>query len=275
MYASPKITVIMPEYNTNVEDLRLAIKSILDQSFTDFELIIIDDASNNDIKQITDGFDDARIRVVVNKSNRGSAYSRNKGIMEARGVFIALMDSDDISSPQRIEKLYKYLLNHPEVDVVGSRAVEFSGISEYGVIGQAGQKTKKSLIKGDVINHGSAIIRKSALTSVRYSDEFRRAQDYVLWCDLVLQGSHLQVVDEVLYRYRVNPEDYSKRKLSNRKYEIKARVMYYPKLGASVLDYRFILKSIVAGLLPAKLSRAYRNTFVLTNSRIRSGTEYK
>lgn len=267
------ISVVMAEYNTNIKDLKMSIRSILDQSFQNFEFIIVDDHGNNDLLKIVTDFRDNRIKVIKNNKNMGLVYSLNTGIRQAEGRFIVRMDTDDIALPNRIEKLYFFILAHPEYDVVSSRAIEFSGDNDFGVLGKSGEKDKKAIMRDNTLIHPSVIFRKAAVANVGFYDDYVRSEDLGLWCKLLINGSRLYTIDDILLKYRVNPSDYSKRTLKNRKGQIKVRFNYYPKMGASLVDYLFILKSIIAGILPIRFVLYYRNKFVLNKTPNRNGKE--
>ena len=108
---SPKVSIIMPVYNT-ASFLKEAIESILSQTYSNFEFIIINDGSTDSSKSIIESFNDPRIKVINNEHNIGIIATRNKGLTYAQGEYIACMDSDDISLPTRIEKQVKYFLTH-------------------------------------------------------------------------------------------------------------------------------------------------------------------
>ena len=265
---TPKISVIMSEYNTKPEYLNIAIKSILDQTFKDFELIIVDDCGFNDVFKIISKFQDKRIKVIKNKINMGTAYSKNRAVKLSGADYIAIMDTDDISLPSRLEITYNFILKNQQYDVVSSRVLEFGDNQEYGIMGKSGEKNNKNIIMGDFPIHGAAIIKKASILKVGgYNNYYRKSQDYVLWCDLLLKNSRFYMLNDVLYRYRVNLEDYKKRKLTQRKYELRASFIYYPKLGASIWDYRYIAKSIIAGILPSRFVYHYRHKFVLNDDK--------
>lgn len=257
----PIVSVIMAEYNTNLEDLRAAISSILDQTFTDFEFIIVNDGSKNDLQGIANEFNDSRIRLIDNGHNRGFVYSLNSAIKHARGKYLVRMDTDDTVTKNRIEVLYNFVIAHPEYDVVSSRAQEFSEDRKFGMIGRAGEKTSIDVLRGDTPVHAASIMVKDAIEDIGgYKGNFPRAEDLALWCDLLLARKRLYVINDVLYHYRVNRSDYKKRSLRYRGGEIRARMFYYPKLGAGPLEYMRIAKSILAGIAPIWLIRLYRNT---------------
>ncbi|MEL4306297.1 glycosyltransferase family 2 protein [Methanococcoides sp. LMO-2] len=114
-----KVSVIMPVYNAE-KYLKDAIESILNQSFKNFELLIINDGSNDKSKAIIESHNDSRIRLLNNEENSGLAKVRNKGIYEAKGEYIAWLDADDISHPLRLEKQVKLLDSHPDVGICGT-----------------------------------------------------------------------------------------------------------------------------------------------------------
>jgi len=132
MKDEPLISVVMPVYNTE-KFVAEAIESILAQTFTDFEIIIIDDCSTDKSWQIIQDFSekDQRIVTIQNSENQGLARSLNKGLKIAKGQFIARMDADDISMPQRFEIQLDFLKNHPDVGVVGSTVKFIHGIMTY------------------------------------------------------------------------------------------------------------------------------------------------
>lgn len=257
------VSVVMSEYNTKREYLCTAIESILNQTFKDFEFIIVDDCGENNLDEIIEKYNDKRIKIIKNDKNRGLVYSLNHGIKEAKGEYIVRMDTDDIADKKRIEKLYGYIKSHPEYAVVSSKVVEFSENKKLGILGKEGEKSKKDIMHGNILIHPSVIMRKDAIEKVGYYKDYTRAEDFVLWCDLLLAGYRLYTMNDILLKYRVNPEDYNKRKLKYRKGEIKARLEYYPKLGANIKDYLYIIKSVISGIMPIWFVRFYRKNFVL------------
>jgi len=259
----PKISVIMAEYNTEPKTLKSAIRSILKQSFKEFELIIVDDKSSTDVEKIISYFNDPRIRSIKNTKNLGSAYSRDRAIKSATADYVAIMDADDISKKNRLFILYSFIKKNPQYDVVGSLAEEFGDDGVCGVIGWPGENTIRDLIRGKMVVHASSIINKKAYLMTRYDSYYRRAQDYVLFCQMSIRGSRMYTIDQVLYRYRVNRSDLKKRGIRKRRYEIEARIKLYPKMQATPYEYLFVIKCIMAGLVPVWLTRLYRKKFVL------------
>lgn len=263
MKKTVNVSIIMAEYNTPLSKLKESINSILSQTFKDFELILIDDGGVRNVSTIVRNFNDPRIKVVKNDTNLGLVDSLNKAIEHASGQYLVRMDTDDIALPTRIERQYDFMTSHPEYAVVGSRAIEFSEIGDEGILGMPGEKTMKSVMRGDVLIHPSVMMRKDAVQSAGMYQKYKRAEDLSLWCELLLAGYRLYVVDEILLKYRVNTDDYDKRKLKNRTGEIKVRLHYYPKMKAGLFEYLYVIKTVVAGIVPGKLVKKYRSKFVL------------
>ena len=114
-----RVSVLMPVYRTNEEYLREAISSILAQTYSDFEFLILDDCPEDDRELIVKSYKDRRIKYLRNETNMGISESRNKLVDMARGEYLAVMDHDDVSLPERLEKQVNYLDAHPDVGVVG------------------------------------------------------------------------------------------------------------------------------------------------------------
>lgn len=265
--SKPKISVIMSEYNTPPDYLKASIESILNQTFKDIEIIIVDDCGKNDLDSITEEYKDKRIKVIKNNKNIGLVESLNKAITASKADILARMDTDDIADENRLEEQYKFMINHEEYSVVGTLANEFSKNSTTGVLGKPGEKTAKSLAYGDSIIHPSVMMRKKDIQSVGGYKNYKRAEDLSLWFELVMKGFRLFVIDRVLLNYRVNKEDYSKRKLKTRRGEIKARLHYYHLTKAPVLAYLVIIKSIVSSILPTRIVAFFRRKIILKPSR--------
>ena len=118
--AAPLISVLIPTYKPNPAFLREAIDSILAQTEPDFELLLFDDSPSDPVvREVVESYTDPRIRFIDDGVNRGISGARNRLLEEARGEFVAIMDHDDVSFPERFRKQVDYLRTHPEVGVVG------------------------------------------------------------------------------------------------------------------------------------------------------------
>jgi glycosyltransferase involved in cell wall biosynthesis len=121
---APRVSVLLPCRNGS-RTLALALRSMLAQTLTDFELLLLDDGSTDDSVAIARRFDDGRIRILSDGAGRGLPWRLNQGVSSARGTYIARMDADDVSFPSRLERQAAYLDEHPGIDLVGCRALVF------------------------------------------------------------------------------------------------------------------------------------------------------
>ena len=194
-----KITVLMPVYNAE-KFLREAIDSILNQTFKDFEFLIINDASTDKSKQIILSYHDSRIRYCENKINLGVAKTLNKGLKISKGEYIARMDADDISLPDRLEKQVEFMNKNQNVGLLGS---------SWYVIDEAGKKIQFSqAYKGKqsvhFMCHGSVMIRKMCFKKTGfYRDLLEPAEDYDLWLRFS-ENYEVTNLEARLYKYRVH-----------------------------------------------------------------------
>ncbi|MDA1905345.1 glycosyltransferase [Bacillus cereus] len=208
------ISVIMSNYNTSEKYLRESIESILNQSFTDFEFIIIDDCSTNNGKSILESFNDDRVKVIFNEKNLGLAASLNKALQISKGEFVARMDSDDISLETRLEKQYKYLKSNPSVGLVASFAQKIGNDKGYIYsMVEEPEKMNVPMFFGNVICHPSVMFRKEVITNnhLKYNEEFKTGQDYELWSRL-LKTEKVAIIPEVLLSYRIHNNQISNEK---------------------------------------------------------------
>jgi glycosyltransferase involved in cell wall biosynthesis len=204
----PFVSVLMPCYNAE-RFLQDAINSIINQTFTDFELLIIDDCSCDGSLEIINRFcaADQRIVLIQNSTNSGVVEALNRGIKLTKGQFIARMDADDISHPQRLEKQIDYMIRHPECIVCGTN---IRLINETGKrIGMRSYFTENRKIKHNILlkspfAHPSVMIRKQVLieNNLSYSQKYGSAEDYYLWMRLFDLGLFANL-DEFLFDYRI------------------------------------------------------------------------
>ena len=140
-----EISVVIPAYN-QAEFLREAIQSVLDQTYANFEIIVVDDASPDHTSEVVMQFDDPRVNLVAHVENRGLPASRNTGIRAARGELIALLDADDYFHPEKIETHVNYLENHPEIEFPHTELKLFSQKLKEKGISRASQNKLGKLI---------------------------------------------------------------------------------------------------------------------------------
>ncbi len=217
---APEISVVMSVYN-GAPYLEAAINSILQQTYTNFEFIIVNDASTDDSPEILRKFDDCRLRVITNTENLGLTKSLNIGINAARARFIARMDADDLSLPHRLERQRQFLEERPDYALVGSAYYQ---IDEHdrtrGLVRvlTADQELRAGLRQQNWFGHGSVMMRREALRQLQgYDEQFKYAQDYDLWLRL---SEHHKIanLEEPLYCWRVTADCISKSKIKEQEY---------------------------------------------------------
>ena len=197
-----KVSVLMPVYKTNEKFLREAIDSILGQTFSDFEFLILDDCPEEDRESVVKSYDDERIKYIKNEKNLGITPSRNKLIDMAEGEYLAVFDHDDISLPERFQKQVEFLDNHPEVGVVGC-VVKLMSNGKLSRNPVCSDDIKKSLMTVCAITHPASMVRKSVLDehNIRYEEKFSPSEDYAIWCRLI-PYTEFHNLEDVLFLYR-------------------------------------------------------------------------
>jgi glycosyltransferase involved in cell wall biosynthesis len=189
---APRVSVVMGAYNGQ-RFLRAAIESILNQTFRDFELIVIDDCSTDSTPQILRDFKDDRLRIVSNKENLGIADTLNKGIAIARGEYVALQDHDDISLPPRLECQVAFLDRNPQVGMVGSNCNiidEADNISPGWPVKYDDAELKWAVLWRCPFFHTSVMVRRADIKEVGgYSSDpkYRFSEDYDLMSRIALR----------------------------------------------------------------------------------------
>lgn len=209
----PKISVVMPVYNGE-KYLEESITSVLNQTYANFEFIIINDASTDNSLKIIKSFRDKRIKLVNSKKNLGVAKSLNTGLKLAFGEYIARFDADDICYNKRLEKQKKFLDKNTEYVLVGSAAEIISDSGEY--IGDTSSfnedDIKRTIFLKNCLIHPSVMFRKDkVLEAGGYKDFFDGAEDYELWFRLLNRGKFF-VIEEKLIKKRIHPMVVTKRK---------------------------------------------------------------
>lgn len=201
----PKISVVMPVYNTKEEYLREAIESILNQTYDNFEFIIINDGSTNNAEEVILSYKDKRIRYFKQK-NKGVATTLNYGFNLAKCEYIARMDSDDISLPERFAKQAAFLEDNKDVAIVGAWHKEFPKTN----IRKAPKEVKLlDLFRSNFISHPTIMLRKDAFNkyNLHYNPNMT-CEDYELWTRVV-RFLKFCILQEVLLLYRVNGQNIS------------------------------------------------------------------
>ncbi|MDK0613774.1 glycosyltransferase [Clostridium perfringens] len=212
------VSVIMSTYNEQEEWLRLAVESILNQTYKDIEfIIIIDNPNNSSIIQIINEYEnyDNRIKVIVNEKNIGLVNSLNKGIKYSNGNYIARMDADDISDLYRIEKQMDLIKNNKDIDLLGC-GIEYineNGVNIYksNIYGTTIKSAKKSLNYSNIIAHPTWLFKKEVFNIIGGYRNIKYAEDYDFLLRSIDNGFNVVNINDVLLKYRIRNNSISRK----------------------------------------------------------------
>ena len=227
----PKITVLMPVFNCELY-IREAVDSILNQTFTDFEFLIIDDASTDKTVSIIKSYKDSRIQLIEKITNTGYTKSLNYGLQVAKGEYVARMDGDDISLPERFAKQVAFLDANLDVVLCGT-SYEIIGEKKKTIIPENHDEIKLALLRANCIAHPSVLIRKKALDEffVVYDTSKEPAEDYNMWVRLLKIGK-LHNLQEILLKYRIHITSVSRTRVEEQERNtIETRIQLLNYLG--------------------------------------------
>ena len=212
MFATPKVSVITPAYKA-ARYIGQAIESVQAQTLTDWEMIIVDDASPDETAEVVQRYlDDPRIKLLQNEQNMGAGYTRNRALDEAQGEWIAVLDADDWYAPQRLEKLVRFA----EEWGVEMAADILIRIKDEGTVLDArwssnapNPKKPRLYTAAEVIKvHPSfqpVVIRRFLdEKQVRYQEAIKKSQDYAFQAEILIKGARFAVLPEPLYYYRIH-----------------------------------------------------------------------
>lgn len=268
----PRVSVLMPCYNAG-RFVDQALASLIAQSYADYEVIVIDDGSTDNSREIIDSYckRDSRIKLLRNEKNMGVSYTRNKTLELGTGEYIALMDADDIAPLNRLQIETDYLDTHSEIDVVSGSYTIIDEKNQDGAFVQLGelshQAVKFKMIFLNVIANGSAMFRKDTLfrKKICYQDNYYGLEDYQFWCDM-LEVAKIHVLKDNLQYYRVVDTGLSRTSarddLQNRNYvfdRIHSKYIRECGLKISDADLKFLCQCLRES--PNKMNDCNRKKF--------------
>lgn len=262
-----KISVIMGVYNPQKsEQLIHAVQSIIHQTFRDWEMLLYDDGSAPQYKEIIEKAAslDKRIILLRGEENRGLAYALNQCIKRARGKYIARMDDDDISKPERLEKMYDFLETHKEYQWAGSNSELIDEQGVWGIDKMREVPQKEDFLLYSPYIHPTVVFRKSVLEKLngyKVSEETKRCEDYELFMRLCENGYKGYNLQENLLQYREDENAYKKRKYCYRISEMKVRYEGFKRLGILRPDTAlYVIKPLLTGLLSPGLMKSIKKS---------------
>lgn len=239
------------------------MESIISQTFQDWEFIICDDCSSDGTIDILKEYESSypeKIIVLKNEQNFRLSYSLNRCLKLAKGKYIARMDGDDISLPNRLEEQVNFLDSHPEYDVVGCAMIPFDENGEREPRCAIPEPTSRDMVHRSPFFHATILMRKSAYDAVggyTVSKRTMRAQDYDMWFrffSLGLKGYNLQTP---LYKVLEDDKAYKRRSFKTRAYEVLTKIKGYRLLKFPFYMYIYAIKPLVASLIPICIMKKY------------------
>ncbi len=216
MVENPLISVVIPCFNAS-EFINEAIDSIINQTYSNLEIICIDDGSVDNTLEILRDFErkDNRVKVLVNESNLGLIRSLNKGVQVSNGEFIARMDADDISVPFRLKKLLEEFKKNPELEAVSASAcyITLKGKNKgcINIKGSLPGALKFISFFSTPVVHACILIKKKLLIENLYDIDYIHSEDYEIFSRLILKGHHFKNIPDQLYLIRINPKGVSRK----------------------------------------------------------------
>lgn len=262
----PKVSIVMSVYNGE-EFLEDSILSVLNQTYKNFEFIVVNDCSSDGSLKILEEFKnkDPRIKIINNEKNIGLTRSLNKGILTSEGEYISRLDAGDISLPERLEKQIHFLDNNKDIGLIGTWTYIIN--TEGKTIGEIkypieDKKIKKDLIKYNTFVHSSIMFRKNLASMVNFYDEnYKYTQDYNFYIRLFPYTQFANIpIFLIKYRQIPNSITFSKNKrqiyLTNKTRKLAIKLHYYSKF-----NYIYVIKNYLLLLIPTKVKFFIKNLY--------------
>ena len=259
MSDKPLVSFIMGVYNTkNFDDLRRSVDNMLGQTYENIEVVVCDDCSTNGAYEfLVDNYgNDDRIRIVRNEVNGGAGVARNHALGLAKGEYIAIQDDDDYSDMTRIEKQVDFLKKNQGFDFVSAGLAKFDELGIWSSIMLKEQPDKRDFKIYSQHVHAATLFRTEILRSVggyRIAKETSHGEDYDLFMRLYAKGARGFNLQEILYYYNFK-RDFSRHiKYKYKINEAKIRFKGFRDMKLPLVDYIYVLRPLIAGLIPERI----------------------
>ncbi|MFC1711797.1 glycosyltransferase [Patescibacteria group bacterium] len=259
LHLKPKVSVIMPVFN-NGSFVKESIQSVLEQSFKEFEFLIIDDCSTDNSLKVISKFKDKRIKIFKNKKRKGLAWCLNYLQKQSKSEYIARMDGDDVSYKERLKEQFNFLKLNPEYVLVGGWAKIIN--NKGNIIGEMTPPIKyldvrKTILSNNTFVHPAVMFKKSIVQKVGgYNEKLFYSQDYDIFLRLVSKYPCANLKN-YLVKFRWNP-DFKKQKQQHKTaLEIRIKAIRY--YGYSKIGYVKLLKPFVYYSIPIFIKKIYWN----------------
>ena len=259
----PEISVIMAIYNC-ADTVTCAIDSILNQTYSDWELILCDDGSTDDTYKIAKEYKSnypEKIKLIKNPSNQGLPASLNNCLKEAKGRYIARMDGDDISVPERFEKQINFLKNNPDIDCIGTGMTRFDENGDFENLYSAEKPDRFILKMYPVCFHATLMMKKEcydAIDGYISSQRTLRCEDIDMWFRFTAAGFKAYNLQECLYKVREDRKALNRRKFRYTICNVKTNLYGFRLLDYPAYLYPYAFKPVVSHFIPYRLKSIIR-----------------
>ena len=223
---SPTVSVVLPVFNCE-KYIGAAIESIVTQTYRDFELVIVNDGSTDNTESIVRKFSDPRIIYQKNEKNSGLIYTLNKAIETSKGKYIARMDSDDISLPDRLQQQCEFLEQHPDVGIVATTIINIDDNDRQLGAWELDRKTvshstiRKAMLRENCISHPSVMGKAELFHRFPYQEQQKNVEDYDLWLRLLANNIQFAKIANPLLLYRIHEASVTSVVLKNKNFFFK------------------------------------------------------
>lgn len=255
------ISVVMSIYNGNPFYIMTAINSILNQTYSNFEFIIVNDGSDEYVEYLLADINDNRVHIIKNTNNLGLTKSLNRALEKSTCKYIARMDADDIAMPQRFEKQLEFLEKNSDYVMCGTK---FKEILHDKIIAQrlffvnTDDEIKNMIFKFNPFNHSSIMMRADVVKRIGgYDERYRYSQDYALWLKMIRQGKVLNLSEELIIR-RMEDNISIKNEKIQKLISVKIRHDAIQTGNFSWINYIYLLRPLLVAYLPDSIKKFYR-----------------
>lgn len=249
------ISVIMGIYNC-ADTLDESIQSLLAQTYDKWKLIMCDDGSSDNTYEVAKKYadeDPEKFVLLKNEKNMGLNFTLNRCLEAADTEYVARMDGDDISLPERFEKELDVLRNNPDISIVSTAMIYFDASGDWGKTTVKEAPVKKDIVHGTPFCHAPCMVRREAYNAVggySVSDRLLRVEDYHLWVNMYKHGYKGVNIPEAYYKMRDDNNAYNRRKYKYRVNEAYVKYLAVKELKLPFYMVVYALKPLIVGLLP-------------------------
>jgi len=266
------VSIILPVYNAELF-VHEAIDSVLKQTYNHFELIVIDDCSQDKSSEILKKFQESDLRIIIhqNHQNLGVVKSLNIGLDLARGKFIARIDADDIWFPDKLRKQIQYLEKHENILMLATSKLN---MNEDGSVRNNDiypriytyQDICKNILKRNIFCHSSVVFHKKVIDHIgKYNESFINSEDYEYWIRIISQGE-VEILEEPLVYYRISKHTVSYKRLrEQRYYALLAKIRGIKLLNKSWLNIFYVAEDLIYVIIPNFIFNLWRRYKSWTN----------